>query len=130
MAWNPCDKELAAVLRLGAEARYRYFVRRIVDSEVVWSLRSPEGWVLASDVFKRPLVPVWPHAKYAELCALGDWSGCIASEIALNDWAERWLPGIERDGRMLAVFPTPDDQGPVVKPSRLLADILLELENY
>lgn len=130
MAWNPNEKEIEAVLRLDAQVRYRYFLKRVVDTEAIWSLRSPGGWVLAGDDSKRVLVPVWPHSRFAELCAIGDWAGSIPSSITLEDWTERWIPGIERDGRLLAVFPTPEDKGPVMEPSRLLADIRAELENY
>jgi hypothetical protein len=53
------------------------------------------------------------------------------TEIPLNEWRTAWLPGIERDGRQVAVFPTPDARGVVVTADRMLDDLQqFEDENY
>ncbi|MGV3719696.1 MAG: DUF2750 domain-containing protein [Actinomycetota bacterium] len=48
----------------------------------------------------------------------------------MDKWMERWLPGMERDGRWVAVFPTPANQGVVVEPSRLAEDLKARLAQY
>jgi hypothetical protein len=42
---------------------------------------------------------------------------------------ERWLPGVESDGRSVAVFATPAGQG-VVSPQQLARDLDEELAKY
>jgi hypothetical protein len=39
--------------------------------------------------------------------------------ISLSDWMTKWLPGLERDERRVAVFPTTDNQGVVVDPAAM-----------
>jgi len=128
--WTPQEKEIASVLQLTGPKRYAYWVKKVADEELVWSLWQESGWVLAADNEGRQLVPVWPHEKYAELCAHDSWAGCVPRPIELNVWMERWIPGVEREGTLVAVFSTPDCSGVVVEPSRLDADLREELTNY
>ncbi len=130
MAWMPNPKEIEAVLRLGDADRYSYLIKKVVDQEELWSLWEEGGWVLTSDDQGRELVPVWPHAKYAEICANGVWSTAGPRSISLDAWLARWLPGITRDHRGIAVFPTPNNRAVAVDADRLSADIEEELANY
>jgi len=130
MPYNVSDKELVAVLGLPAPERYQYFVKRVADAEAVWSLVGTGGWVLLGDTENHEIVPVWPHERFALACASGDWSSNEPRFISLSEWMEAWLPGIARDDRLIAVFPTPDSKGPVVSAERLKADLEEELRNY
>lgn len=129
MAWQLSEKEMLAVLALGAAERYAYFIKKATDESRLWSLWK-DGWALAADDTGHQVVPVWPHQNYATICASGEWLGHVAKEIDLNTWLERWLPGIKSDNRFVAIFPTPDDRGAVVDSVRLSADLKEELENY
>lgn len=129
MAWVLKEKEKSTVSALDGPARYDYFVRRTADENRVWSLWS-QGWVLAGESNGRQVVPVWPHAQFAEMCAQGVWVGHEAREIEMDAWLNRWLPGIKRDDRLIAVFPTADDKGVVVESERLAFDLANELQNY
>jgi hypothetical protein len=130
MAWTPTEKEVAAVLQLGGPQRYSYCIKRIADQEVVWSLWQEGGWALVGDDEGRQLVPVWPHEKFAALCACDVWTGYMPKSIKLNVWLERWIPGIKQDGRLVAVFPTPRNRGVAVTPVRFGEDIREELTHY
>jgi hypothetical protein len=130
MTWNPTPKEVAFVLASDANSRYVYFVKHIADEEALWSLRGTLGWNLAEDAEGRRCVPIWPHAVYAQACATGSWEGCEPCQIQLADWLEKWTPGIERDGRLVGVFPTPSGKGTSVEHARLAHDIRLELGKY
>jgi hypothetical protein len=105
-------------------------IKRIADSEVLWSLKSADGWVLASDDKGTHLVPVWPAERFAQACADGFWAGSVATPITLGDWLAKWLPGIARDNRQVAVFPTPRSKGALVLPEKFQADLQEELKNY
>jgi hypothetical protein len=124
------DQEFAHISALAAPHRYRYFVSQVADWEEVWSLRSPDGWVISGGDDGREYVPVWPHRRYAEACATGRWAGSEPTPIPLARWIEAWLPGIARDGRLVAVFPLPDGQSPCVTAERLRDDLLEEAGKY
>lgn len=130
MSWTPSEKEIAAVLSLEASKRYDHWVKRVVDQQAIWSLWHEGGWALAGDDEGHELVPVWPHSKYAALCAEGAWAGHQPKLIALDVWLERWIPGIERDRRLVAVFPLREKKGVAVEPRRIERDLRQELSKY
>jgi len=130
MPWILNEQEIQAVLSLRASERYEYFIKKVADEQQLWSLRTLEGWVLAEDSEGRQVVPVWPHKLFAQLCATGMWTDCEAAVIELDVWLQRWIPGMDTDGRSVAVIPTPDDRGVVVDPTRLEAELLEELSQY
>ncbi len=124
------DTEFAAIVALAPAKRYAHFVKQVADWGQVWSLRSRAGWVLAQDDAGHEVVPVWPHARYAAACASGAWQDSTPAAIALDEWLDAWLPGIARDNRHVAVFPTSTAQGVSVTSERLQADVDAELRHY
>src|SRR5262245_30441175 len=123
MGWTPSDKEIEAVSALAGPKRYDYWIKKVADQKEIWSLWEDRGWALTGDSTRREMVPVWPHARYAALCATGAWSGYQPRVIPSDVWLERWIPGMERDNRLIAVFPTARDKSaPVVEPRRLERD--------
>lgn len=129
MVWYPSEDELKAVQQLDAQGRYEYLLKKVADQEAIWSLWS-NGWALAGDNAGQEAVPVWPHPAYAAACAKDKWQGFEPKQIELDAWMQRWLPGIKRDGRLVAVFPSPDDKGVVVGADFLAQDLNEELEKY
>ncbi|HEY2585405.1 MAG TPA: DUF2750 domain-containing protein [Tepidisphaeraceae bacterium] len=130
MSWELRDKEFESVIKLGAPARYEYAIKRIADRQEVWSLWE-NGWVLLGADDGREMVPVWPHARFAAAYAVGDWADREPRAIELSAWIDRWIPGITRDGRAVAVFPTRTadaNRGTVVEPEQMLQDLRGELD--
>jgi hypothetical protein len=130
MTYNMNDKEFSAVLELPASQRYEHFVKRVADMETIWSLSTADGWVLMGDSEEREIIPVWPHERYAAVCASGQWANSQPRSIPMGEWLASWLSGIERDGRLIAVFPIPSGKGMVMTAERLKADLEEELRNY
>ena len=64
------------------------------------------------------LVPIWPDAQYAELCASDEWSHFAPCSIELRVWLERWEKGMQRGGRLVAAFPIPNGRGVEVDAGR------------
>src|ERR1044071_1424647 len=111
---TPSEKEIQALLQAPANKRAEYCIKHIVDEEQVWSLANHDGWVLTATDEGREVVPIWPHPKYAKVAAIDEWSDCAPQAISLSDWLEKWIPGQERDGRAVVLFPNPQDNGPVL----------------
>lgn len=124
------DEHLAAVMKLSGPERYSYFVRRVADREELWTLRNDEGFVLYADDDRRELVPVWPDRRFAETCAGSSWDDCEPFKIDLDRWLAAWTPGLETEGRAVAVFPLPSDQGVVVAPDKLANDLSEECGQF
>lgn len=123
-------QEFAAVSKLPGRERYAHFIKQVADAEEVWSLASDTGWVIAGDDDGRESVPVWSHPDYAAACAIGEWAGNTPEVILLDEWIDAWLPGIEGDGRSIAVFLVPGEtSAATVEPARLGLDLAAALEN-
>ncbi len=114
---------LAASLHNGRE-RYRYFVRSVVDSAVLWGLHDGDGWVSLTDSQGYRNLPLWPSPVCARLCARRDWARCTAAGIDLHDFLTVWLPDMAALEMGVEVFATPLHNGFVV-PARQLRDHLL-----
>ena len=50
--------------------------------------------------------------------------------LDLDEWLEDWIPGISRDARGVAVFPTPLRHGVVAEPGLFANDLGAELERF
>lgn len=130
MTYKVHDQEFDSVTRLPARERYGYFIKRVADGEELWGLRDDEGWASVADESGQPCFPVWPHPRFAEALATGEWSTYRATPIPLGSWLEDWLPGLQEDGAQIAVFPTPAARGVVVSCDELRAHLEHELELY
>ena len=128
MTWKLSNEERVAVTGLPAHERYAYFVKRVADWEAVWCLRNAEGWVTFADDMHHICVPFWPHPEFARSNAKDAWRDTSPEEIALDDFLDKWLPGMTRDARLAAVFPSPLDNAAVVPASQLAGDLRSELE--
>jgi hypothetical protein len=125
------EMEFENVLSLTAIKRYSYFIKKVVDFEVVWSLYEDDGWAMFLDNDgKHEVLPVWPHARYVEACAKEIWAGYKPREIDINTFLEKWIPGMIDDKRLVAVFPAPDNTCVNVMPERLRDDLESELSLY
>jgi hypothetical protein len=69
------------------------------------------------------LIPVWPHQKYAEACAIGPWAGATPEAISVDHWMKKWIPGLTGVGREIAVFPIPSGAGIRVSTEQFAADL-------
>lgn len=129
MSYQVGPQELAAVMALPGAVRYQYFLNKVADWEELWSIGDDEGWVLSSDGVAE-LVPIWPAAAFARACCIGDWQKDTPRSIDLDSWLEKWIPGLVKDQRSVAVFPLPNGNGPVVTPERLQSDLSEALKAY
>lgn len=121
-------KELVIVSKLPANRRYEYFIKKVVDYEEVWGLFD-NGWVTTEDDAGRSLIPFWPKKEFAQLCAIDEWSKCIAKSIELDEFIDNWLPGMEKDGVIASIFWNNYDSA-VLEINTILRDLELELEKY
>jgi hypothetical protein len=125
------DEEFAAVTALPPDRRYEYFIQRVADSEVVWSLSEGEQFVLEEDEQGSRAVPVWPHKRYAEACRAGAWVARQPMGVHVEDFLEQVVPGAEEDGLEFAVFPVADGSTSAhVTPASLREHLQSEQTKY
>jgi Protein of unknown function (DUF2750) len=50
------------------------------------------------------LGPLWPHPRFAEVCASGDWADARPASIDVDEWVVGWSANLERDGLRVPSF--------------------------
>ncbi|MDQ1097678.1 MULTISPECIES: DUF2750 domain-containing protein [Chryseobacterium] len=123
------NKKIGNILRMSENERYDYFIRKVADFEVLWGL-DDNGWALLGDNEGRQVLPLWPEKEFAELCAIDQWEGFKPKEISLNDFFEKWIPGMTNDNTLVNIFLTPEEKGSVISPKDLGVDLQNEAEQY
>lgn len=112
-----------------APERYVFFVTEAVACGNVWGLKGPGGFVAFRDEEGHECFPFWPTPEFAEALADADWADCRAELLTLDVLMDRWLPGMDKDGRLVSVFPAPDGSAIVIDPLTLLRDLREERES-
>ena len=124
------SKEIEAILQQRAPQRYQYFMKRVADSEVMYSLQDEDGdWVMA-DVDGHGLFCVWPFPEFATACATEGWEGSKVIAIDLTTYQEQDVPLIKEEGLLLNVFSSPTAMGFVVNATEFARDLNTELAHY
>lgn len=123
------NKKIENILKMSESERYDYFVRKVADFEQLWGLNN-NGWALLGDDKGNRILPIWPEKEFAQLCAVDQWKSYSPEVIELNNFLEKWIPGMLNDKTMLNVFLTPNSKGTVVSPDQLDEDLQDELEQY
>ncbi|MCM3128457.1 MULTISPECIES: DUF2750 domain-containing protein [unclassified Paenibacillus] len=122
------NKEFEAVIKLPANVRYEYFIKRIADAEEVWGLYD-NGWAVTADERGNLLLPFWPKKEFAEACAIEDWKSYKGKLIDLSEFVVEFLPQLKKDGIRPSIFFNNEDSA-VLEVDILIRDIEAELENY
>lgn len=118
-------KEIASVIKLDAEKRYKYFINKVADCEAVWCLEN-DGWALASDGV-HPILSIWPSEEYASLCATGEWENYTPFCIEIHDFIEIYIDDLKEKSIKIGVFYTPENKGIIVGHEKIREDIKNEL---
>ncbi|MFL5345104.1 MAG: DUF2750 domain-containing protein [Hyalangium sp.] len=123
MTQEMSDDRLQAVLELPPSRRHAWFLQRVREAGEVWGLYA-EGWALAFDDEGRDVLPLWPTATSARLCATRLWEGFEPRRIPLPELVEELLPELAQEGIPVGVFFTPKGEGLPVTAAELRTQLL------
>jgi len=118
-------KHVQAIVMLPGPQRYEYFVKRVVEGGVVWSLFR-QGWALAKKEDGTLVFPLWPEREFAAICVDYEWTGYEPQSFALSELVDELLPQLEQDGVATGVFYTPGARDVMPTPGLLRRDLLDE----
>lgn len=122
------EKEFNAVIKLPANVRYEYFIKKVVDYETVWGLYD-DGWAVQEDDNGNKLLPFWPKKAFAEYCSVGEWANYSTESIELYDFIQEFLPLLLKEGYKPSIFHNNIDSA-VLEIQTLITDLKAELEKY
>jgi hypothetical protein len=124
------EKEIEEILKLDAEKRFSYTIKRIADFETVWAIGDEKGFANYGDDTGNIAFAIWPFEAYAALCCKGEFANCKPEAIELNLFQEEYLPDFKNRKEKLAIFPLPTDKGIVMDIDEFEKRLNAELENY
>ncbi len=123
VVWSSARADpFAAIDALDDVARVEHFVRRVVETSSAWGLYD-KTWARSNAASGREALPLWPDRELAARCIAGSWRTFTPRAIDLTKLREEWLTGMQEDGIVAVVTPTPHDPGVVLEPD-VLADAL------
>ncbi|MGO1245885.1 MAG: DUF2750 domain-containing protein [Oceanisphaera sp.] len=119
MSYSLTEADQAAAEKMHDNERYNHFVNKVVEHQEMWILTDEHGCMMLTSDEDEDCIPMWPHADYAKTWAVDDWAACQPEAINMQTWQSRWLPGMEEDELLVAVFPVAEAAGALVEPSEL-----------
>ena len=114
---------------LSCPQRFEYFIREAVSNAEIWILTDDQGCVMLNTEDEE-CVPVWPDMTTAQAWAVGAWQDCKAQAIALKTWQLRWSDGLEEDQLFVVVFPLEEQEGTVIHPHDLDAELRKQIKKH
>ena len=102
------------------------FLDNVRATGEVWGLKSSTGWaVCESGEFEDTVVyPFWADAAAAAAHCTGDWAGFTPAAVGLDEFIERWLPGMSEDDVLVGTNWDADLSGPEWEPLDLAEQLL------
>ncbi|MDF2553335.1 MAG: hypothetical protein K0R77_2610 [Chryseobacterium sp.] len=123
-------KEIETVSNLEPFERYNYFIKKIADFEILYSLKSLEGNFAISETNNKYMFPIWSHEEFAKLNLNKEWENFEICEISLEELEEGIFHFILENNYLINVFPMNNKTGFVVNLEEFKRDLSIELENY
>ncbi|MCA9650888.1 MAG: DUF2750 domain-containing protein [Myxococcales bacterium] len=128
-AGEPRDGEVVLVARrtpaegdeldgLDDAARRQRFVLEVAASGMVWGLYG-DTWARSPAAGGAEALPFWSSAGQAARCSTGAWEGFVPRAIERDAFVEQWLAGMDEDGIVAVLLPTPTEPGAIVGAAEL-----------
>ena len=125
------QEELDALNRCDHNVRYKYVMKRIADTETIWTMSKDRSTIAIQIQDGIRLFPIWSSKEYGiafceDICP--DFS-CLP--ISLEDFVEYFIDFICDEDLMINVFPTVKEPlGKIVDINEFANQLGKELEEY
>ncbi len=80
------------------------FIVRVLESRLVWGLRSPKGgWAVSPshEAEGRSVMVFWSDEAYAARHINSEWRDYLPAAIPLDEFIDSWLRGMHQDGMLV-----------------------------
>lgn len=124
-------EEFKALTKCRTEVRYQYALKRIADTETMWSIVGDKSPFAIQSFGKERLLPVWSSKEYAQAFCINDYADCESIAITLDSFEESVIDYICKEGLLLNIFPTVQEPlGKIVGLNTFAEDLSKFLEDY
>jgi hypothetical protein len=136
--------KLMLTLEVTAAEQHNRFIKRVIESDLVWALTTTTGeWVFSDsnekDEEDRGVFPVWSDKAYAQRCAVKEWASYTAESIPLSEFLEAWCAGLYNNQELVGTNWDGELHGMEIEPLALVLQVMdalktanktLELKTY
>ncbi|WP_240537000.1 DUF2750 domain-containing protein [Marinomonas flavescens] len=91
-----------AFFRLPSSRRYEEVILHIKKGMSVFLLADAEGCLII-DLGSDKVLPIWPTAELASEWGAKDYEGFQSLEVSAQEWSDKWLTGMQKDGFCVGV---------------------------
>ena len=124
-------QEIKAMLSCPANTRYQYTIKRIADTETMWTLGMKDGSFAIQQNEEKHLLPLWSSKEFAEIFGSKYLDDYVCIPISLDVFEESTIDFICEGGYSINVFPTQNEiLGNVVDITTFAEDLSKALEDY
>ncbi|WMS88500.1 DUF2750 domain-containing protein [Pleionea litopenaei] len=91
------------------ELNYAQFLSEAVDTGIIWSLTTTDDdeseFVMVDSETdpQRGVMLFFSNIAFAEALCVEEWSECSPRAIDLDEFIDKWLPGMQGDGYLVGV---------------------------
>ena len=124
------DKEINSVIQLKPFDRYMYFLKRVADTERMYTLVNGNNEYALSEVEGNYVFSLWPFREYALLSSVLEWNNYRVKEITLNEFENEVIDFIEQNKYLINVFTVNSKAGFIVNLIEFARDLSDELKKY
>lgn len=114
------DAVVEQAMKLSAEDRQELVVSYVNKAKSIWLVQGEEGFVMFEDG-ENVQLPVFPHKDLAACFVSTNGVVGQAVSVALDEFITTWLPGLQKNGVELVMFPTQSDVENLVMTAEDLA---------
>ena len=125
------EKEFNALIKSQPNVRYQYALKRIADTETMWSIVDNNGAFVIHSYGNERLLPIWSSKEYAHAFCVKNMLDYKITFISLDFFEESIIDYICKEGLSINVFPTGQEVlGKVVGLNQFAEDLSHALEDY
>jgi hypothetical protein len=115
-----------------SSAQYHAFIKELLENKKVWILKDEQGFLSSTNLSGETAIPFWSLKSRAEkvITTVPAYSKFQPHEINLEDFLNKWLTGLEKDGLHVGVnWSGKREKGYDVKPNQIAERIKYEKDN-
>lgn len=128
---NISQKEIEAIMACPLDVRYQYTIKRIADTETMWTLGMDNQTFAIQKIREDYLLPIWYSKEFAIIFGSTFMKEYSCIPISLDNFEENVIDIICEKGYLLNVFPTPTEEiGKVVGINSFSKDLSKALNEY
>jgi len=126
------DMNIDEIEKLDCEERYEIFISIVAEEREIWVLVNEKNEFLKihSEDHDFVYLPVWPKAEFTQYHANSSPQKLVPKSISAPEFFAKWVPGLERDGLKVGVFPSRGTDIFIMEPSEIKSDLQDEFSNF